>query len=365
MEKAKISVYQLFGLIVLFELGSALLVPIAIEAKQDAWLAILLGTAGGFFLYLVYYGLFHYYPDILPTEYMQKIVGKPFGKLLAFLYTLYFMYLAARILRVFGEILITFAYPRTPLFILNALFLVVIIYTIRKGIEVVVRTGELFFVILFLLAISGFMLIVISGLIDLHNLQPVLEEGMLPAVKTVLTRTLYFPFGEVIIFTMILPYLNQSKKAKLTGVYAIGLSGLTLALIAVLNISVLGINLTTRSQFPLLSTIQTIQIGGFLERLDVYFMLFLILGGFFKISLFFYGAVAGTANLFNFKEPSKLAYPIGIAILLVSMTISSNYAEHINEGTRLIMLPIHLPFQVIIPVLLLIIAFFKHRKKRG
>ncbi len=43
MEKAKISASQLFILMVLFELGSALLVPLAIDAKQDAWLAILLG----------------------------------------------------------------------------------------------------------------------------------------------------------------------------------------------------------------------------------------------------------------------------------------------------------------------------------
>ncbi|MFJ5622692.1 GerAB/ArcD/ProY family transporter [Peribacillus loiseleuriae] len=365
MEKAKISAYQLFVLIVLFELGSALLIPIALEAKQDAWLAILLGMAGSFFLFLVYYRLFHYYPDILPTEYMQKIVGKSFGKFLAFLYILYFMYLAARVLRDFGEMLITFAYPRTPLFIVNALFLLVIIYSTRKGIEVVARTGELIFVLIFFLGISGNILIFISGIIDFKNLLPVLEEGIMPVLKTTFTQTLYIPFGEAIVFAMILPYLNQSKKAKFAGLFALGLSGLILAFIMVINISVLGVNLTARSQFPLLSTIQTIQINGFLERLDAYFMITLIFGGFFKISLYFYGAVTGIANLFNFKAPSRLVYPIGIVILLLSITIASSYAEHISEGTKFIQLPIQLPFQVIIPVLLLIIAFFKHRKKRG
>ena len=153
MEKAKISTYQLFVLIVLFELGSALLLPLALDAKQDAWLTILLGMVGGIFLFLVNYRLFHYYPDILPTEYMQKIVGKSFGKLLALLYILYFMYMAARVVRDYGEMLVTFAYPQTPLFIINALFLVVIIYTIRKGIEVVARTGELLFSYYFCLAL--------------------------------------------------------------------------------------------------------------------------------------------------------------------------------------------------------------------
>lgn len=48
----------------------------------------------------------------------------------------------------------------------------------------------------------------------------------------------------------------------------------------VINISILGVNLTERSQFPLLSTIQTIQVADFLERLDVYFMIALIVGDF-------------------------------------------------------------------------------------
>ena len=86
MEKAKISAYQLFVLMFLFELGTALLVPLAIEAKQDAWLTILFGMIGGFLLFFVYYGLYQYYPDSLPTEYIQKIIGKVLGRLLAFFF---------------------------------------------------------------------------------------------------------------------------------------------------------------------------------------------------------------------------------------------------------------------------------------
>ena len=40
-----------------------------------------------------------------------------------------------------------------------------------------------------------------------------------------------------------------------------------------LNISVLGVDLTARSQYPLLIIIQSIEVAGFVERLDVFFML--------------------------------------------------------------------------------------------
>ena len=44
------------------------------------------------------------------------------------------------------------------------------------------------------------------------------------------TETLYFPFGEIIVFLMIFPYLNQSEKVRKIGLGAMGVSGLFLAL---------------------------------------------------------------------------------------------------------------------------------------
>ncbi|WDL89781.1 spore germination protein (plasmid) [Priestia aryabhattai] len=363
MEKAKISTSQLFILMVLFELGSALLVPLAIDAKQDAWLAILLGMLISLILLFVYHQLYWYYPDLLPTQYMQRILGKGIGTILGFIYILYFMYDASRVLRDFGEMLLAFAYPDTPLFIANALLMLVIIYTIRKGIEVIVRSGELLFLFMYVLAIIGFILIISSGLIHVANLKPVLEDGMLPVLKVVFTQTLYFPFTEVIVFTMILPYLNNPKKAKITMFCATGLSGINLVITMLINISVLGVNLTSRSQFPLLSTVQTIQVADFLERLDVFFMLAMVIGIFFKISVLFYAAVIGTANLFKVKSPSRLSYPLGLVVLFMSITIASNVQEHLHEGLRVVIFILHIPLFAIIPILLLLIAFLKNRKK--
>ncbi|RBN36824.1 spore gernimation protein KB, partial [Priestia megaterium] len=141
------------------------------------------------------------------------------------------------------------------------LLMLVIIYTVRKGIEVIARSGELFFIFMYVLAVTGFILIVSSGLIDVTKLQPVLEEGMLPVLKVVFTQTMYFPFAEAIVFTMILPYLNNPEKAKVTMLCATGLSGINLVITMLINISVLGVNLTARSQFPLLSTVQSIQVA--------------------------------------------------------------------------------------------------------
>ncbi|MDR7246117.1 spore germination protein (amino acid permease) [Priestia megaterium] len=169
MEKAKINGSQLFTLMMLFEFGTAFLLPIAIEAKQDAWLSIMFGMAGGFVLFLVYHQLYCYYPDLLLVEFTQKIMGKWIGRLISFLYIFYFANLASRVIRDFGDMLLTFAYPDTPLFIVNALLMLVVIYTVSKGIEVLARSSQLLFILLYLFAISGFLLIVCSGLLDFKN----------------------------------------------------------------------------------------------------------------------------------------------------------------------------------------------------
>jgi spore germination protein KB len=362
MEKAKISLYQLFVLILLFELGSAILVPLAIDAKQDAWLAILLGMAGGLFLFWVNYRLFLYYPELVPPQYMQKLLGKIAGTIIAFCYIIFFMYTAARVLRDFGEMLLTFAYLETPLFIVNALLMLVIIYAVSKGIEVVARTGELFFVSIYFLAITGFILIVFSGLIDMNNLKPILEQGIFPIARVVFTQTLYFPFGEAVVFSMIFPYITKRKSVKKIGLFAIMLSGINLTITMAINIGVLGVDLASRSQFPLLSTIQSIQVAEFLERLDVFFMISLVICIFFKVSIYFYAAVASTAVIFKIKEPSMLTYPMGMVVLFMSATIASSYAEHLKEGLEFVTRYLHPFFLVGIPILLLAIAFIKNRK---
>ena len=368
MEQAKISGYQLFVLIFLFLIGSAIWVPLATEAKQAAWLAVLIGTLVGLLLFGMYYTLYRYYPDQVLTEYIQDLTGGIVGRILVFLYIVYFIYNAARVLRDFGETLLTFAYPNIPLFVANAVFILVIMYAVRKGIEVLARTGELLFFLENLLFIIFVLLVVITGMIDFSNFRPLLENGALNIAKAGLLENSFFPFGEVFVFTMIFPYLKSSSNLMKIGIGAVFGVGLFLAFVTALNISVLGVHLIERSQFPFLTLIQSIELADFIERLDVYFLLKVILGSFLKVSIYTYAAVMGTTNLIKFKEPSQLAYPIAIVILLVSIIIASSYTEHIKEGLEVVPIFVHFPFQVIIPALLLLIAFIKHGKlksKRG
>ncbi|MED1097650.1 MULTISPECIES: spore germination protein [Bacillus] len=87
-------------------------------------------------------------------------------------------------------------------------------YVLYLGIEVVARSAEVFIIILLLLGVAGNFLVLFSGYVDFHQLQPFLEDGWKPVFTTAFPRLLSFPFGEMIVFTMLYPYLNRPEAVK-------------------------------------------------------------------------------------------------------------------------------------------------------
>lgn len=260
---------------------------------------------------------------------------------------------------------VTFAYMRTPLIIIMSMMLIAVMYTLSKGIEVLVRTGELYFVILTLVGVIVFTLILVSGKVDMNNLRPVLEEGWWKVLRASLAGSMVFPFGEVIVFSMLLPYVDKPQKIKSTILTALVISGLVLAFCMVISISVLGVDIFTRAVYPLLITVQMIEGAGFLERLDVFFMVTTVLGGFFRISIFYYAGVIGASNLFGVKDYRKLIYPVGITLLFVATMLTSNYVEFVYKGLRVYRYYFQIPVLVMLPIALLLVAFIRNRKKKG
>jgi spore germination protein KB len=361
MEKAKISPIQLFSLIYLFELGSAIVVAVGISAKKDAWIAILLGLIGGIFLFFIYRYLYLQYPATTLTGYAKKIFGNYLGSLIGLFYIIYFLNISMRVLRDFGDLLLASTLPKTPLLPINMLMILAVSYVLFHGIEVLGRTAEVFIVILLFLGISGNLLIHISGNVNYNHLMPVFAEGWKPIVTTTFPETLAIPFGEVIVFTMLLPYLNKQKMITKTVLSAMILSGLTLSYTLALNVAVLGVDQVGRSTFPLLATIGMVNIAEFLQRLDVIVVFTLIIGGFFKIAIFFYAGLIGIVDLFQFKSHTKMILPVAIIVSYGSMAIASNFIEHIEEGLKIFAQSAHITFQMIIPLLMLIITIIRKR----
>lgn len=361
----KISLLQLYILIILFQIGSAVVVGIGMEAKQDAWLAILIATGIGLGLT----AMLLYILSLQEEKNLFEIFELTLGKYIAFIFTLiyvvYFFYIASRVLRDFLDLLKSVIYSETPVEFLAISLMLVVMYVIYLGIEVIARSAETFmpYIAIFLIIIAVFL--VIGGDVRLNNLQPVLAEGFAPIWEAVFPGLIGFPFGEIIAITIIMAQTNKTQKQmRLVTMLAVLTTGLLLAAIKTLKITVLGIATIDRVTFPVLMVAREIAFADFIERIDALVIFVMMLGIFIKIALFFFGGLKGLEYML--KIPYRyFVIPMGLLITNSSILIAHNYAEHIEEGIQFVPMYLHLPLQIGIPIIIAIIVFFKKKKKRG
>ena len=347
----------------IFILGSALLLDIGKPARQDAWLVPLLATVFGCALYLVYISLYKRYPDMSLTGYTLKIFGKYLGSIISFIYVIYFIYIASRVLRDFEELLASSSYYGISIITLGICMALALIYSIHLGIEAFARVACLCFaIILFTLFILNVMY-VLGGYIKVENLQPVLANGWGPIGKELVPLGITVPFGELITFTMILPYLNKKSQATSVGLFAIIVSGIVLTLNSLILLCVLGPETVLRSSFPALTAVSYINVAGFIQRLDTFILVLMVILGFVKITIYFFCAVIGVRDLFRIKPSVTSIYFIGGVIFFSSLMIAPNYQAHIDEGLTIVPYLLHLPLHIGIPILLLVTAYIKQKIK--
>ncbi|TYP76529.1 GerAB/ArcD/ProY family transporter [Paenibacillus methanolicus] len=355
-----ISPTQLFAMIILFELGTALVLPIGLSSAQNSWLSILLALPGGILVYLLFTYFNKQYPSMILSGYIRQIVGSYLGWPLALFYAVYFIYISGRNLREVGDLLITTSYDQTPIVIVHAAIMGTSMYMIYKGIQVLFRLGEIYLVFILVLGLLSNLAVALSGAIEIRNLLPVWGEGIGVTLRSAYPNIFLFPFAELIAFSAFLPYLAQRQYARRIGILAILVSTVMLSITHAMEISVIGEDMYSRATFPLFTAITTVEVAEFVERLDALVILALIIGVFFKMTVYAYAATAIAADIFKAAEPNRLAVPIGVSVFFVSMMSAWSFPEHGLEGAKsfLTVQPI---FLVYIPILLLLVHLMKKR----
>ncbi|MCF6411601.1 GerAB/ArcD/ProY family transporter [Pseudalkalibacillus salsuginis] len=361
LENGKISVRQFMVLVILFTVGtSVLLAPslLVTEAKQDAWIAGILGVGVGLLSVWLYNALGNLFPNKTLVEYSEVILGKWIGKAIALLFFSFTFTLAALVLRNLGDFLTTKIMPETPIGSLHIIFLFLVIMGARLGLEVLARSAEIlfpWFIILFLLLVFF-----LFPEIKFENFQPILEVGVKPLLRSAIPF-IEFPFLELVIFLMIFPYVNRTKdagKAFLTGT---SVGGIMLIILTVLAILVIGVDLISLELYPTYELAKKINIGDFLQRIEAIVAVLWFISIYFKLTICFYTSVLALAQTFKLKDYRPLTLPLGMILIVYSLIVSPNIVYNITFTPK-VMIPYGLIVGLFLPLLLLGVASF--RKKR-
>lgn len=331
-------------------------------AGRDAWLSTMAGAVGGMLLFVMYWYPFSLFPELTLIGCARKLLGKGFGTAVGFLYSLLFLYDAARDMRDGVELTSINILDATPRTVIALLMTLCMMYVAGLGIEVLARTGVCFWFVLIPIIIGMNTLLFISGSLEFERLLPVLENGWRPVLESTLHETLLFPYGELLCMMMFMPFLQVKKKGVPPALLAIATGGFILAQAMVLNVASLGPEIVERSLFPLVNTLGKIQVSELFARMDLFVLAPMIVVDFFKVSLFFQAGLFGIADIFGIPY-RKLILPIGCIVMLWSILSSSSFVQHMEYGTKTVdkIFPL---FFVVIPLLLAVITFFHKRRVR-
>ncbi|MWC26688.1 GerAB/ArcD/ProY family transporter [Paenibacillus sp. MMS18-CY102] len=349
---SKIGTYSLFVMVMMFHIGSTPLFLLGTKAKQDSWLAVLLGAIIGLVMLAALLMLQRKQPDAGLVGLLRLTVGPWGAGMIGSLYAIYFAYQSMRNVRDFGELTSLSLLQNRPQWFIMLIIVGIAWYTVLQGNESFFRTTQLLFIttICSYVLLGG--LIIVTRLPDLHRVMPIMEMGVKPVIKAAVPDIVSFPFTQGVLFLVFWKEAaNQSRVSRATyGGYIA--AALFIVFMNVMIITVLG-PLAPVTSMPLLEVVQLIRIANFLERLDVIVTLLLFMGLYIKLTAFYMGAALVLRELVNVRY-WRLTVLVGVAIYAASF-LERNNTTHLWIGLG-ISLKVSLVMQVGIPLLLLLVA---------
>ena len=359
MNREVISDKQGIMLLILFISGSSVILPTAAEAKGDLWIAILLALVVALIPVAIYARILYLFPTKDLFDIVEDVFGKIVGKIFVLLYTWFAFHLSVLVLRNFGDFIAIVGLEGTPMIIPMAAIGILAIWGIKEGIEVLGRWAEFFLPIAGVLVAVAILLLIPE--MDINRIRPVLYEGMGPVYRGAFSA-FSFPFAETVMFLMafdVLKWRNSSYKVYFTGLV---LGGMSLWATSITELLVLAPATYSAVYFPAYMTVFRLNIGEFLQRLEIIVSIAFLIGGFVKVSICLLAASKGITKLFNFTDYRFVVLPVGALMITTASFIYGSIMEGVVWATDV--WPYYaLPFQVFLPVLIWIGAEFKVRRR--
>ncbi|WNQ10404.1 endospore germination permease [Paenibacillus aurantius] len=360
----QISTRQLFILTVVFVIGTSILVAPSVlisVAREDAWIAAMLGGAVGTGTTLLYGWVGIRMRGSTLMEFTGRLLGRWTAKVLAVLIFGYVYFTCALILQntadfVTGEIL-----PDTPDWAVEVIFLAVVVMAVWMGLQPLARTAEIFFPWILLLILIIYVLLLPD--VNLQKIRPILGEGILPVAK-VSALLWAFPFLQLFLFLLIFHHVGNPEKGKKAMLAGSAVGSVVLVILMFLSIAVMGSPLMELRLYPTFTLARKINIGNFLTRIEVVLAGAWFLSSFLKLSITYYTGIKVLTALFNLANGRWLIAPLAALMMYLAHVTNPNILFSLKVYSQFLLYPsILLGF--VYPLLLLVLSFFHGKQGRG
>lgn len=357
MQKEQVTDKEAICLIIVFIFGSSLIIGRE-AAKNDAWIAEIVGVIMAIPMLLVYSRLLSLFHGKDLFDILNATLGKVMGKIVAIAYVWYAFHLGALVLRNFAEFASTIGMPETPMLVPLLCMGLLCVVAVRLGIEVMGRTCAYFLPILFFIII----VVQLLGMSQLHlnYLKPILGNGFAPVLQDGFSA-FSFPFAETVLFICIFSSLKTKNSPSKVYFCGILVSAIVLIIVTMRNISVLG-NMLDSFYFSSYAAVSRISVGDFVQRIEVTVSVVFVFSIFIKSSVCLLVACKGIGKIFNLKDYRSIVIQTGLLMIYFSYTVYDNIMEMDIWAFKVY--PYYaFPFQVIVPVIIWILSEIKSKKR--
>lgn len=355
LEKGVISSSQLISLMGIFIQGSVFSTIFVFQiTPKDVWLVSLTALALFVPFLLAYVRLMQMFPGQNLMQLNDIVFGRYLGKAISVSYILFSILLVTTNLGLLCDSIAGLFMVETPVMVIAAMLVFACAWAVRNGIETIAQMSFLFTIVVSISVLLSVCLT--ASKIDINNFLPVLDISLGEFIQANhITLTAFF--GGIFVFMMVIPYMDDIKKAKKPVFMGTIIGVATMLLCAIMISGVMG-NVAAITNSPMISTIRQVEVANILTRMDFIVVGILIFSVFAKIALIYYTAALSIGQLLNLRTYRPVVIPVGIILvgLVIPMFDNPTMRAECGMNTWPFFASI---FEFLLPVVTLLVAFMR------
>jgi len=360
MEKEIIHNKQGISIMLMYTVGTLTIIAQNVPAKQDIWISIIIAFVISLPIVFIDSKILALFPGKDLYDISIEVFGKVTGRIIALIYTWYSFHLGALVIRSFSYFVNIISFPETPEPIIVIFLGLLCILTVKAGIEVLARFSR--FILPIILSILVVTIIISMSKSNFSNLKPIMYNGIKPVLQSSF-GVFAIPLAEAIIFTLIFGSLKSSKGSFKVFFTSTCVGSLLILAVTVRNTTVLGVPYTSSLYFPAYAAVRTMKIGDIIQRFEVVVAVVFVFGGFVKTCVCLYASTLGLSKILNIDSYRHIVGPLGLLMMAFSCVIFDNTIDAFAWAYKAY--PYYaLPFQVILPIIILIAGKIKLSKQK-
>lgn len=356
MNKIKLTNHQIFVLTAGFATsGSGIIIissSISGIAKQDAWISALVTLVFSIFYLILISLLWSQYPNNTYIKTIESILGNKLGLIVGAIFTIASFLSIPQICWNVSSLINIENMPETPAYIIDMVFVIVIVIALLYGLEAIARSYEIllyFMAILFILS-----MILVFPKAKIENLQPVFENGIGAILRGALILSAYTVSPSVELLMIYPVNIINIKKAKKSFFIGHIFGELLVFISIIMSTLVLGSGVTADAKYPIYMLAQQINVGSVITRVESLDIIVWIIASLTRAIIYFYAAVIGISDILGLKDYKKIVIPLGFIILVMSQITYPDGIYQLNWN-RVVWPPFVTTFGIALPLTLVIV----------